>query len=396
MTPSEFVFVGAGPVGLWAAIQLKKRLPHATVSVYERHEVYQRSHVLRLDHWSMLLYGRNHRSKSDALQTQFYQEVAGKQLSGLVWTPAQSLFIRTNDLEAALKRYALALGVNIVLRRIGSPEEAQTLHPNCRHFIAADGAHSALRQALVGDVVQQPLQHVVEVKYQVQGSAVRLGALVEQFKANTKLEHMAFEYVGRERNGVCPVTLRFFVDKATYERIPAATFKEPLAVDDPRLPASLRRDIERYMALRSASGTEQYCRKSGRVTKLVLSVYHAPEFAVVQDGRAWFLVGDAAMGVPYFRALNCGMILANRLCQLLASSTWPISGRMDRQVAFYRFHQRLHVATEFSIARSKNFAVQVYDWARQTVALTPDAQLEGEDALGFERLLTVDCRPPQE
>ena len=54
----KVVIVGAGPVGLWTAIQLLKREPALEVVLLERHESYARSHVLRLDHWSMMLYGR--------------------------------------------------------------------------------------------------------------------------------------------------------------------------------------------------------------------------------------------------------------------------------------------------------------------------------------------------
>lgn len=46
----ECVIVGSGPVGLWSAIQILKRTPTASVTLYEKHSTYQRSHVLRLDH----------------------------------------------------------------------------------------------------------------------------------------------------------------------------------------------------------------------------------------------------------------------------------------------------------------------------------------------------------
>ena len=59
------------------------------------------------------------------------------------------------------------------------------------------------------------------------------------------------------------------------------------------------------------------------------------------------------------------MILSSRLCQILASKYWPLSGKLSRQLMFYRLHRPLHIATEFGIARSKDFAVQAYDWARQ-------------------------------
>jgi 2-polyprenyl-6-methoxyphenol hydroxylase-like FAD-dependent oxidoreductase len=61
----NIVIVGGGPVGLWTAIQLKRRRPDLEIRIYERYETYQRSHVLRLEHLSMLLYGKNSRAPGE-------------------------------------------------------------------------------------------------------------------------------------------------------------------------------------------------------------------------------------------------------------------------------------------------------------------------------------------
>jgi 2-polyprenyl-6-methoxyphenol hydroxylase-like FAD-dependent oxidoreductase len=381
-------------VGLWTAIQVLKRSPTCAVTIYERHEVYQRSHVLQLDHWSMLLYGRNRRkgpNSGDSRQDEFFQEVAGKSLSDMAWSPTKSLFIRTNDLEAAFKRYALALGAILKLQRIDAPEEVEALHPNCQHFIAADGAHSGMRRKLLGatDTSTHPLRHVVEVKYQVRGPAARLKALPKQFAVNRKLKHLAFEYVGKEKNGLVPVTLRFFLSEEAYSRVPQASFKEPLSVDDPGLDPALRADIAAYMSHRTAAGGELYCQGSGKVTKLVLSLYSAREFAIDRNGRGWFITGDAALGVPYFRALNSGMILSSRLAQILCAKSWPIREKLSRQLWFYRVHRPLHIQTEFAIARGKDFVLDVFDLARQ-VSGGGDS---GDSESGWS--WAVDCREGQ-
>ena len=68
----DFVIVGAGPVGLWTAIQLKKRASDSRVIIFERYSDYQRSHVIRLDKLSLLLYcKRSHDSREQA----FYDEL---------------------------------------------------------------------------------------------------------------------------------------------------------------------------------------------------------------------------------------------------------------------------------------------------------------------------------
>src|SRR4051794_27571662 len=44
----DVVFVGAGPVGLWTAIQLKILQPKLNILMLEKYEKYQRNHVLRV------------------------------------------------------------------------------------------------------------------------------------------------------------------------------------------------------------------------------------------------------------------------------------------------------------------------------------------------------------
>lgn len=363
----EVVIVGGGPVGLWTALQIQKRQPKWSIHIYERYEEYKRSHVLRLDHWSMLLYGRNNKDEQENI---FFNEVTGKSLNNVLMQPANSLFIRTNDFEAALKKYAITKGINLHIQTITSPEHIMEQHPDCKQFIAADGAHSKMRNQLLGEdsIKEKPLQYIVEIKYQVKGKAQKGNVL----KTNKILNNMAFEYVGKEKNGMSPVTLRFFLKKSDYENLPNASFKEPLSIDSPILPTSLKKDIEAYLSMRSNKYGEEYCKDSGKLTKLILSLYVAKKFTVKKDKKAWFLVGDAAMGVPYFRALNSGMILGSRLSQILCSDNWPINNDLDKKVFFYNLHQPMHVKTEFLIAESKNFALDCYDSIRKLISFSDD------------------------
>ena len=49
----DVVIVGAGPVGLFLAVQLQIRCPMISIVMLEKHAVYQRSHVLRVDKRSL-------------------------------------------------------------------------------------------------------------------------------------------------------------------------------------------------------------------------------------------------------------------------------------------------------------------------------------------------------
>lgn len=374
---ADIVVIGGGPVGLWTAIQAKKRAPDLHVRVYERYSEYQRSHILRLENFSMNVYAKK---TGDADEQQFLREVLGEKLANSFKAAAGTgtVFIRTNDLEHALKQHARALGIETVLRRIDTPEDAMRENPQCKTFIAADGAHSKMRTALLGDdaVTDYPMQYVVEVKYQAEGRAGTLDFLSDQYKANKLLSNMVFEYVGREKEGKTPVTLRFFVDGDTYGAIPQAGFKDPLAVNDARLPAPLRQDIKTYMNVRADKAGEVYAAGSAKLSKLTLSVYSAKKFAVTREGRGWFIVGDAAMGVPYFRALNAGLIMGSQLAAIVTRSYASPSVK----AAAFNLLRPLDKAWEFTGAHGKNMALKAYDAFRGASASVPWEMVKWDDA----------------
>src|SRR6267143_1108364 len=196
---ADIVIVGAGPVGLWTALQLRHRRPDWSIQVYERHQQYQRSHVVRLDHWSMLLYGRHKGALREPQRLALYRDLTGKSLAEVALQPAGSLFVRTSDLEEILRTHALLNGIPITNMLVEFPSQLETLHPECSRFIAADGARSRMRDTLLGPRALRdiPLQRVVEVKYEVAGTVAWRGALSEQLRANRSLHFMAFAYAGK-------------------------------------------------------------------------------------------------------------------------------------------------------------------------------------------------------
>ncbi len=363
---ADIVTVGAGPVGLWLGINLKKRDPDLDVQVYERHEEYVRSHILRLRHLATTLYACRDGS---ARENEFFKEITGCSLRDVFLQATGQVFIRTNDLEQALKSYALDLGVGINYQKIESPADAQDRHPECRLFVAADGARSNMRQALMGEnaIKDYPLQYVTEVKYQAQGRTGKLDFLGDQYKANKLIPHMIFEYVGREKEGITPVTLRAFLDKATYQALPDASFAKPLSIDCDGVPECLKRSIQTYMDVRRMKADEVAIADSVKVTKLTLSMYAAKRFAMMHDDRAWFLAGDAAMGVPYFRSLNQGFFVGSQLAQILATNKLSPKNK----VRAYNVVRPADIAWEFATARSKDLLLQAYNDFRKMSAETP-------------------------
>jgi len=365
----DVVIIGGGPVGLWTAIRMMKDRSDLRVQVYERHQEYQRSHVLKLKHVSLLLYKK---PTNDPDEAAFHREVTGGKSLSEVYAAAAaglSVFVRTNVLENALKKYAQALGVNITYAKIETPEEAERLHPDCKLFVAADGAHSKMRETLFGkDAIRHfVLQYIAEIKYQAKGKAGKLSFL-EAYKTNKLLSGPAFEYVGREKDGTTPVSLRFFMDRETYDAIPTASFKEPLKLDDPRLPPQLTADFRTMMNARAIKAGEVYDENSAKLSKLTLTHYASRSFATLQqNGKAWFVVGDAAMGVPYFRSLNAGFVIGNQLGYFLKNSRFST----ENKVRAYNFVRPFDIAWEFTEARIKNMGLMLYQKFCKASARSP-------------------------
>ncbi|MDD9900279.1 MAG: hypothetical protein OXT65_04810 [Alphaproteobacteria bacterium] len=376
MKKADVVIVGGGPVGLWVATQIKKRRPHLGVHVHERYQQYERSHVLRLEHASMQIYSK---LKNDAAEKDFFRAVTGKTPREIFQTAAIGhVNIRTNDLEGALTSYAKTLGVNIHYSTVTNPEEVEKMYPGCKTFIAADGAHSKMRTALLGEQSTKdfPLQYVVEVKYEAKGRAGELQP-DDLFRTGKIMDSTPFEYVGREKNGKTPVTVRFFVDEDTYNALPQASFRAPLSLNDAEIPASLAQDIKTYMNVRAEKAGETFLEGSDKMSKLTLSLYKAKTFAVERgNGKAWYLAGDAAMGVPYFRSLNAGMLIGSQLAAIVTRGFLPTAGR----VAAYNLMRPLDTAWEFTGAQIKNFGIQAYEMFKKMDAAAPMQIVKWNDA----------------
>lgn len=369
----ECVIVGGGPVGLWTAIQLKKRDSNINIYVYERYDEYQRSHVIRLDNWSMILFNK---MKNNKHEKEFIKNVTGSSLTKMMVGFTDTLFIRTNDLEKALKEYCFNLNVNIVKKRIKSPEEVEEMHPECMHFIAADGAKSLMRTKLFGsDAVDfKEMQRIIELKFNAENETFKskenLSNLLSLVKLNYGSDYLSFEYVGEYKNNLTPITTRMFLNEECFNKIPEATFKEPLTFDvikNKENNVELVKNIENYLNFRMMNHKDKININEINITKLILSIYAAKRFAIFKEenNKAWFLTGDAAMGVPYFRSLNCGMMLSSRLSQILTRKTAKIIGNeLKNQVLFFNTHRVLHMKTEFAIAETKNAILNTYNKLR--------------------------------
>jgi 2-polyprenyl-6-methoxyphenol hydroxylase-like FAD-dependent oxidoreductase len=303
MEQIDTIVVGAGPVGIGTALQLPGK-----VVIYERHTEYKRTHVL------IIKYSTLRKFRGDLSLIRRLEE-KGKVIKH---TPPRSdrLVIRTNELQQVLKEAAIKKGIEIRYQTINSVKEL----PPCKLVVVADGARSRLRQELLGDdnlSYNRNFQHVVEFKYESMTPSDYFSIFNMQMIANN-CRYFITEHVGKPNdNDITPITLRFFVDRQCYEELGEASFLHPRSPNDPTIPSSLAYCLNFCLNARHHLLGERYIPDSGKITKLQLGVYRSRSFLVQQRNRTYALVGDAAIGVPYFRALNVGFLCGTRLSLLV-------------------------------------------------------------------------------
>jgi hypothetical protein len=247
------------------------------------------------------------------------------------------LDIRTIDFERIVKEDCEAAGIKFVHRKIDSPCEVMDAHPDCAHFIAADGANSKMRAAIWGAdcLYRYDILPSLDFKYKAKGQP---GYLLKS--TFDRLAHVGLENINLQGpDGCSDVNLRFVVSQEDYDAIPPATFKEPVTVtpdsafwrrmSPKRLYGgrTFKDDFYDFLEMRRGFAGEQRPDSTITMTKIYLSRYTAPEFAkTVRHGgrdRTWFLVGDAAMGMPFYRSINSGLILGAQLGLLLSTRLSP-------------------------------------------------------------------------
>ena len=311
----DVVLVGAGPVGLFTAIEAKLRNPDLKIKVLERNKEYGRHHILRLEEESL--------KNSEAYKK--YEAV--RRLKG---------FVPTSEIETVFTNIAKDLGIDIETGvKVTDARALLEKYPTAHSIIGADGAHSTIRKQLFDDkkIVDANLQYIVEIKYRAKGKTAAL-PLTTYGPALGQVRHFVSENVGKVKEGSTPVSLFLFVDKQTYEEIR----KTPNAKLADIKPATnkmkrLLNTIQPWLSLRKAALKEEMVFGSEKINGVALDVYQSECFAKIVDGKRVYLAGDAAAAVPYYRALNAGLIAAVETAKAIASPNPPDLDALNTQMA---------------------------------------------------------------
>jgi len=302
----DVIIIGAGPVGLWTAIQLKLHDPKTDILMFEKYTEYKRRHILLLDKTSLI------GTHNDPEFQKLIQDLPTK--------------IRTTELESKLLQFAKQQGLNIQYKKVENFSDLPKQFPSAKVIVGADGAHSKTREEIFdGNLsVNKNLKFIAELKYECKGSANELNLWTEAVPALAYTKHLVSEFVGKEKNGKTPVSLRLFIDEKAYNQMQEARGGTYFSLKDTdKINSDLLISINAWLKARKMIAKENRIPDSEKITVTKLAAYRSEAFVRQVDGTAWCLVGDAAFGVPYFRSLNNGLISGTNLAKKLAAHLKP-------------------------------------------------------------------------
>ncbi|MCK5894141.1 MAG: hypothetical protein KAG53_06955 [Endozoicomonadaceae bacterium] len=350
----KVVFVGAGPVGLWTAIQTKLNNSKANVTMYDKRNAYDRNHTVRID---------KHCFSSGIMKAEGNDTVeALKKLQDDI--NETKGYIRCDELEKRLKTIALNMRISV-----NSGEEVTAISSNKVFLgddkedsygilVGADGAHSKIRKAMPklesdekvyfnalspsdeNDEFTNGMKRIyrVRVKYKVDESLCKKmnsdtrSWLKLVYPAIKPINSFVAEHVQRCPDGGAYINIDFFIsdkkeidffyDKTetnSMEQPRRYNFKTPATLNE--LPQTLKEKILTWVGVRC-----QYLQDktpqldSFSIAPYYLGHYRAKEMSLItSENTAVLLTGDAAIGLPFMRSLNNGLHLGSNMGYQLAN-----------------------------------------------------------------------------
>ncbi|EAR89320.2 hypothetical protein TTHERM_00372340 (macronuclear) [Tetrahymena thermophila SB210] len=357
------VIVGAGPVGLWTSCQLMLSNPKLNVLVLEKRTDYVREHILKLK----IKYMKTPRINNQAFEN-LKKKIDGK-------TP-------TKLLETELQNFAQSLNVKII-----KGEGVKCLQDVYKHvpenqiiaLLGCDGRRSTVRSQIMkkyknGDklsafskiwlpimyplniinriwafnllkkkakideefnmIEEEVFLHQLMLKYSIQGKGKALSK-IQQYKTLKLLKYPATEIVGKytQESDKTEATCIFIVDNETAQTVKKFTPQNPGKFN--QLEGKVKESVNVWMNAKQELLGQHIIPDSERLVYVPISVYCACDFIDLQQSFPIGLVGDAAYGVPYFKALNtsleCGTKMAEILTDIIQKNKKPQDKFKDYQ-----------------------------------------------------------------
>lgn len=347
----QIIIIGAGPIGLFTAIQIKLYRPTSNIVIYEKYKEYQRKHAI---HVSSKSFSGSHQDKE-------FQKLLTS-LSGNV---------RTSAMEDTLKNFALALGIHIKYENVTDVRDLA--EKDCKYLIGADGAHSIVHSQIFHGKYQinYNFRNIMEIKYDVFGPTKKL-SICSSLSCGSR--HLVHQFVGKPRSDskTTPVVLRFLITEDEYKDLQSASFKHPWNIEDKRIPDEVKTSIDSWLLARKEGLEEKIVPNSTRLSVVSLPTYASAQFYKKNKDTTTFLVGDAACGVPYFRSINNGLLCASVLAK-----------NLDSPDVYANFVQS-RVARELLGAKIKDKVITSMDYSHSGLVATSDFVKSKEHNLDYD------------
>ena len=381
--------VGAGPVGLFLAALLQS-VDGYVVRLYERRPDYTRNRMVALAPYLVadsiesykadILDGQNVEAifEPTELETRLaYRRSVAADLRGLLieWTRG---FVPLKTIERSLSELIDARDAGTVERVDGEVSAEQALSMVVPGDILVDctGARSLLRDLLMpGDDLDQKGRNTAAVRLEY---ALVVTFLYDQhYECNEYCKY--FKNVENPEYKFIPAVQRTFYDgsishvtgiitisKPEFEAMPRSFDGAWLRDNFPTVAASMDRFIGKVR-----EETHGEVASDLAIVRIPLDVYHARN----ATSRAWhrsgidhplartpvFLLGDSAIGSPYFQSISLGLECAFFLAGHIANRDLSVDEMFDRYEAFmYRQWLRVYMRTQ-TIHHNKDLLQSVGD-----------------------------------
>lgn len=284
---TDIIFIGAGPIGLLGAIQLKLQCPEKEILMFEKYREPVRNHAMYVQQSSFAGMNRD--------------EGFGAVLDKI---PTKVII---SDLEKTLRAYATSIGIGIIFEDIRDFNELKSRYPETEYFVGSGGLRGIIHPQVFADEnqINEPLRHAVEVKYKAIGVTRALSKLSEVPGVSARSNHLISEYVGHEKEGLTPISLRIFIDALAYDFMKSATFKSPYTLEDKdKIPEDLYQSITNYLRGRNLILGERILDDSLRISTITLSIYASRFFCTRSEGKTIFQIGEEGFACPFYRSFN--------------------------------------------------------------------------------------------